>query len=88
MPRSQRQLRSVPDLIDLFNLELADQNRAWFFAADFGACKLRAGSGVMVGILRYRTYDDYRPVGIPFDIEGSAQFRSTGSDTWISKTRS
>ena len=36
--------------------------------------------GGQLGILRYGTYDEFRPVGIQFDIEGSAQFRRSGSD--------
>jgi hypothetical protein len=51
-----------------------------FFSNDEGGWSWYGTVGGQVGILRYGTYDEYRPVGIQFDIEGSAQFRSTGSD--------
>jgi hypothetical protein len=47
------------------------------FASDGdGGWSWYATIGGQVGLLRYGTLDNYRPVGIELDIEGSAQFRS------------
>jgi len=51
-----------------------------FFSNDDGTWSWYSTVGGQFGILRYGTYDQFRPVGIQFDIEGSAQFRSSGAD--------
>ena len=51
-----------------------------FFSNDDGTTSWYSTLGGQFGILRYGTYDQFRPVGIQFDIEASAQFRSSDSD--------
>ena len=51
-----------------------------FFSTDDGGWSWFSTVGGQIGILRFGTYDDFTPVGIQFDIEGSAQFRSVDAE--------
>jgi hypothetical protein len=51
-----------------------------FFSTDDGGWSWFSSVGGQIGILRFGTYDTFRPVGIQFDIEGSAQFRSMDAE--------
>ena len=51
-----------------------------FFANDDGGWSWFSTVGGQIGLLRYGTYDAFRPQGIQLDIEGAAQFRSADGD--------
>jgi hypothetical protein len=51
-----------------------------FFSTDEGGSAWYGTVGGYIGLLRYGTDDEYRPVGIQFDVEGSTHYRSIGSD--------
>ena len=51
-----------------------------FFANDDGGWSWFSTVGEQIGLLRYGTYDAFRPQGIQLDIEGAAQFRSADGD--------
>jgi len=83
-PESEiRRLQLLPDGL-IYHPYLAGPKESrtgiQFFAADDDSRSWYGTLGGQIGLLRYGTYDTFRPVGIQFDIEGSAQFRSSDSD--------
>ncbi len=51
-----------------------------FYSTEHDGWSWYSTVGGHLGLLRYGTYDDFMPVGIQFDIEGSAQFRSLDAE--------
>jgi hypothetical protein len=51
-----------------------------FFSNDDGGWSWFSTVGGQIGLLRYGTYDAFRPQGLQLDIEGAAQFRSSNAD--------
>lgn len=78
-----RRLQLLPDSL-IYHPYLAGPKESrtgiQFFATEPDGWSWYSTVGGQFGILRYGNFDEFRPVGIQLDIEGSAQFRSQDAE--------
>jgi hypothetical protein len=78
-----RRLQVLPDSL-IYHPYLAGPKESrtgiQFFATEKDGWAWYSTVGGQFGVLRYGTYDDFKPVGIQFDVEGAAQYRSVDAE--------